>query len=308
MQVYSDINRINSDHQGAVIAIGNFDGVHRGHQALINKAKEVAQANNVPVGVLTFEPHPRQLFQPDQHPARLTPTSLKTQQLNQHGIDFVVSLPFDWDFASQSADDFIKNILKIGLNASHIVVGYDFHFGQLRKGNAKTIKDAGFNADVIEQVSDQNNEPISSSRIRQIIRSGDIAQANDLLNWEWEIQGEVVKGDQRGRELGYPTANVALKNTIHPAYGVYACLVQIEGETEWLPAATNIGIRPMFEVAEGQVEAHILDFPFREIYGKTLRVKPIKRLRGEAKFNSLNDLIVQMEKDCTLAREIIQQK
>ena len=115
----------------------------------------------------------------------------------------------------------------------------------------------------------------------------------------------MVKGDQRGRELGYPTANVMLKNTLHPAYGIYACYVQIEGEQEWLKAATNIGIRPMFEVAEGQVEAHILDFPFREIYGKKLRVKPVARIRSEAKFNSLDELIVQMEKDCVKAREIL---
>jgi len=305
MKVYNSLSNIPSDAQNAVIAIGNFDGVHLGHQALIAKAKEVAKENNLKVGVLTFEPHPRALFQPSQPPARLAPQALKEQRLNAEDIDILISLPFDWDFASQTATDFIQNILKDGLNAAHIIVGHDFHFGQMRKGTAETIKNSGLPIDIVAPVKDENAETISSSRIREYLKTGDIDNANKLLGWNWEIQGEIVKGDQRGRELGYPTANVMLKNTLHPAYGIYACYVQIEGETEWRKAATNIGIRPMFEVAEGQVEAHILDFPFREIYGKTLRIKPIARIRSEAKFNSVDDLIIQMEKDCAKAIEIL---
>ncbi len=305
MKIFNSLNNISNDCKNAVIAIGNFDGVHRGHQTLIKKAKKIATEKNLKVGVLTFEPHPRALFQPSQPPARLTPSDLKAYRLNEEEIDILVSLPFDWDFASQTAEDFIQNILIDGLDAAHIIVGHDFHFGQMRKGTANTIKSAGLNINIVPPFKDKADEIISSSRIREYLKKGDIKNANTLLGWNWEIQGEIVKGDQRGRELGYPTANVMLKNTLHPAYGIYACYIQIEGEQEWLKAATNIGIRPMFEVAEGQVEAHILDFPFREIYGKNLRIKPVSRIRSEAKFNSLDDLIVQMEKDCTKARKIL---
>lgn len=298
MKIISDISKITNSDKGAVIAIGNFDGVHRGHQTLINRAKEIAKNKGAPAGVLTFEPHPRRLFQPDQAPGRLTQANLKADRLNEANIDILFSLGFDWDFASQTADEFIQNILIDGLNASHVIVGENFRFGQLRQGDAEMIKKAGIDVDVISPVVDETHERISSSRIRSAIRSGDIDTANNLLGWEWEIRGPIFRGDRRGHELGYPTANVLMKETLHPAYGVYATLVQIEGENEWLPAATNIGIRPMFEVEEGQVEAHILNFPDRDIYGKILRVKPVKRLRGEAKFNSLEELIAQIDKDC----------
>ena len=305
MQIFKDIKNIPDSAKNAVIVIGNFDGVHLGHQALIHQAAEIAKTTNKKLGVLTFEPHPRVLFQPDLPPARITPSAIKAQKLNSQNIDFLFSLPFDWDFASQTADDFIQNVLKDGLSASHIIVGYDFYFGQLRAGNAETIKDAGIPITSINAIEDKNGKAISSSRIRTNIRKGEIATANKLLGWEWEIQGEIFKGDRRGHELGFPTANVLLKDTIHPAYGVYACLVQIKGENEWLKAATNIGIRPMFEVPVGQIEAHILDFPDRDIYGKNLHIKPIKRLRGEAKFNSLDELITQIDKDCEQVREIL---
>ena len=305
MQIFKSLNNISDDAKDAVIAIGNFDGVHRGHQALLMEAQKIAKKQNKKFGVLTFEPHPRVLFQPDQPPARLTPTKLKAQRLEKHNVDFLFSLDFDWPFASQTAEEFIQNILKDGLNVAHVVVGYDFCFGQLRKGSAETIQNAGIPVQSVAAIHDDKKEIISSSRVRSALRAGDIEAANALLGWDWEIQGKIFRGDRRGHELGYPTANILLKDTLHPAYGVYACKVKIEGEEEWLNAATNIGIRPMFEVSEGQVEAHILDFPDRDIYDKNLRVRPVHRLRGEAKFNSLDDLIAQMEKDCAQAREYL---
>lgn len=305
MKIFNDIQNLPDEAKGTIIAIGNFDGVHRGHTALIQKAADIAKTENKKLGILTFEPHPRRLFQPDLPPARLTPTQLKEQKLKGQNIDFLFSLAFDWNFASQTAEDFIQNILKNNLEAAHVIVGYDFHFGQLRAGNADMIKAANIPVTQVEALNDEKGDIISSSRIRENLRKGNIDIANNLLGWEWEIQGDIFKGDRRGHELGYPTANVLLKDTIHPAYGVYACLIQIEGETKWHPAATNIGIRPMFEVPVGQVEAHILDFPDRDIYGKNLRVKPIQRLRGEAKFNSIGDLVVQIEKDCIQTREIL---
>jgi riboflavin kinase/FMN adenylyltransferase len=305
MKTITNLDDLANEDQGAVIAIGNFDGVHRGHRALIDKACAIAKKEGRSCGVLTFEPHPRQLFQPGQPPARLTPIELKALRLEESGIDLLISLPFDWDFASQSAEHFVSHIIQDKLGASHVVIGHDFRFGQLRKGDAETIKKSGLSVDTVEAVLDEHGEIISSTRIRGELRAGNIKKANALLGWPWEIQGEVVAGDKRGRELGYPTANILLEETLHPAYGIYACHVQIEGEEEWHLAATNIGIRPMFEVPKAQVEAHLLDFPFREIYGKTIRVRPVQRLRGEAKFTSLEDLITQMEKDCALARDIL---
>ena len=305
MKIYKSLTDIPECAKECIIAIGNFDGVHRGHQALLAKASAIAKAENKKLGVLTFEPHPRHLFQPDQAPGRLTSENLKAQQLKQRGVDFLFSLNFDWPFASQSAGEFIQNILVSGLGAAHIVVGYNFCFGQLRKGSADTIQKAGLPVSIIEPIKDEKSEIISSSRVRQFLRAGNIHEAGALLGWDWEVQGQIFRGDRRGHELGYPTANILLNDTLHPAYGVYACLVQIEDESDWLPAATNIGIRPMFEVAQGQVEAHILDFPDRDIYDKILRVKPMMRLRGEAKFNSIEDLITQIEKDCAQVKKIL---
>ena len=305
MIIYNDLIHVQDTAKGCVLVIGNFDGVHRGHQALLDRAREIAKANGLKVGVLTFEPHPRRLFQPDQPPARLTSPDMKAERLKNNNVDFLFSLPFDWGFASQSAEDFIQNILIDAINTSHVIIGYNFRFGQLRKGNADTIRDANINVETVDAIKDEKGETISSSRIRQLLRAGKNDQANKLLGWDWTVDGKIFRGDRRGHELGYPTANILLNDSIHPAYGVYACLIQIEGEEEWLPAATNIGIRPMFEVPEGQVEAHILDFPDIDIYDKILRVRPIKRLRGEAKFDSLDDLIIQMAKDCDQTREIL---
>jgi len=304
MRIIESFHDVQPSDQQSVIAIGNFDGVHRGHKALMNEAQQIAAEYNTSMSVLTFEPHPRQLFQPDQPPARLTPVNVKAKLLKDQGVDRLISLPFTWDFASQSAQDFVQKILIGQLNAAHIVIGDDFCFGQLRQGNAQTIKDHGLPVTIVPPVLDSHDKVISSSRIRQLIRIGDIKTANELLGYDWTIEGKIFRGDRRGHDLGYPTANILLEDTIHPAYGVYACLVKIEGEDQWRMAATNIGIRPMFEVTQGQVEAHILDFPDIDIYNQTLTVKPIKRLRGEAKFNSIDELIEQMARDCIVTREL----
>lgn len=301
-----DIKNISVHEQNAVIAIGNFDGVHLGHQALLSCARDIAAAAKKPFGVLTFEPHPRHLFRPDEPPGRITPAATKQWRLSQSGAGFVCTLPFDWNFASLKADDFIIQILKEGLNAAHIIVGPDFRFGQMRTGTPDMIKQSGMALTVFDEMVDHHGDKIGSSMIREKLRAGDIDAANTLLGWNWEMRGAVFRGDRRGHELGYPTANFLLGDTLHPAYGIYAARVQIEGENEWHPAAVNIGIRPMFEVKEGQVEAHILNFPDRDIYGKILRVQPVTRLRSEAKFNSLEDLKAQMEKDCTQALQILE--
>ena len=278
--------------------------MHKGHRILLGRARTEAESLECPMAVLTFEPHPRKLFRPDDPPFRITPSILKLEKLKEAGVDFVFELGFDWDFASQSAEDFIQHILKDALGAAHVVVGYDFCFGQLRKGTPPMIKTSGIPTTILDKVCDDGDSALSSSRVRTALRHGKIDEANNILGWEWEIRGEVTKGDQRGRELGYPTANVALGDAVHPAYGVYATLVRIEGEEKWHPSATNIGIRPMFEVSTAQVESFIFNFE-REIYGQTLCIRPVQKLRGEAKFNSLEELIAQMDKDCAQAKEIL---
>ncbi len=307
MERISDINAYPEHLKNAVVVIGNFDGVHQGHTALLDKAKEMAVSKKVPCGVLTFEPHPRRLFRSDEPPGRITPIDLKAEQLEQKGMDFVVSVPFDWDFASRSYQDFIECILKQGLGANHVIVGYDFKFGQLRKGSPEDIRSAGIDVTTIDKITQENGVPSSSSAVRQALRHGQVDVANKILGWNWEIRGEVVKGDQRGREMGFPTANVKLEDTIHPAYGIYAARVNIMGEDEWFESAVNIGIRPMFEIAVAQVEAHILDFD-RDIYGKIIRVQLVKRLRGEAKFDSLDCLIKQIYEDCKQAKLVLNSK
>lgn len=265
----------------------------------------MAEAKGASLGVLTFEPHPRKLFRPDDPPFRITPPMVKHRLLKECGVDFIVALPFDWDFASQSAEAFVQNILVAALAPAQVIIGFDFRFGQLRKGDASTIEAAGIPVKAFGAVANKDGEKYGSTSVRQHLRAGEIAEANALLGWDWTIEGTIFHGDRRGHELGYPTANILLGDLLHPAYGIYATLVRIKGEDRWRPAATNIGIRPMFELKQGQVEAHILDFQDRDIYGNTIQVRPIKRLRGEAKFASLDALIAQIEEDCRQTRSVL---
>ena len=305
MDIYTDLSSLPASIKGHLIAIGNFDGVHLGHRALLSKGRNLAASMGLKFGVLTFEPHPRKLFRPDDPPFRITPAPLKHRLLKDCGVDFIVSLDFNWDFASQSAEEFVSDVLVTGLAPKHVLIGFDFRFGQLRKGSSETIEAAGIPVTEFAPANNAGGQKYSSTAVREFLRTGNIQDANDVLGWEWEVGGQVFHGDKRGRELGYPTANVLLGDVLHPAYGIYATMVNIEGEDEWYPAATNIGIRPMFEVKQGQIEAHILDFADRDIYGKVLRVRPVKRLRGEAKFNSLDALIDQIEQDCRQTRDVL---
>jgi riboflavin kinase/FMN adenylyltransferase len=306
MKIITAKENLPSELSQAILVIGNFDGVHKGHQALIAHAKEIADARGLPLGALTFEPHPRALLRPDDPPFRITPMAAKMRRIAAQNVDFTVSLPFNWDFASLSPASFIETVLNDFIKPSHIVVGNDFAFGQMRKGSATDLIAAGYEVTTLEKIEDEGQSEFSSSRIREALHKGDIEAANAMLGWEWEIEGPVVKGDQRGREIGFPTANIPLGEALHPAYGIYATMVQIEGEDTWRPAATNIGIRPMFELKIGQIEAHLMDYE-GDLYGKILRVKPIKWLRGEAKFESLEALIEQIGKDCEQARAVLKE-
>ncbi len=222
MEFFENHQNLPDNAKDCVIVIGNFDGVHLGHQELLNHARERANDLGKQLGVLTFEPHPRKLFRSDEPPSRITPMALKRERLAANGIDNMFCLNFNWDLASLSAEDFIQTILKDGLNAAHIIVGFDFKFGQMRKGTPQTIIDTGLPVTIIDELKNENEQSFSSSRVRQLLRHGKIEEANAMLGWDWEIHGKIFKGDQRGRELGYPTANMPLGDTIHPAYRIYA--------------------------------------------------------------------------------------
>ncbi len=307
MKIFETYTDLPHEAQGAVIAIGNFDGVHRGHMVVLNEARKKAESLGVPLGLMTFEPHPQRLFRPGDPPFRITSFPVKIRRLEQSCVDLLFSVTFDWDFASMSAEQFIETIIKNGLKPAHIVIGDDFHFGQLRKGNIDMLREAGFDVTVVKEQATDSGARFSSSLVRNALQAGDIGAANFLLGWKWEVQEKVVHGEKIGRTIGYPTANLPLADTIHPAYGVYAAYIKIieDGkDANWLPSVINIGIRPMFKISTGQLEAHIFDFD-RDIYGKHLRVRPVKRLRGEAKFATLERLAEQIARDCEEAKKIL---
>lgn len=313
MRIYNSHKYIPERDKGTVMAIGNFDGVHRGHAALINEARDIAKSLGRRTSVLTFEPHPRQLFQKADDPFRLTPGPVKARLMRDLGVDVLYTLKFDATFSLVSAEDFVSKYLVDGYGVHHVVVGRDFQFGQGRSGDIDMLRrmsrDYRFGLTAFEKVTDHDFQTYSSSSVRDALRRGDIESANRMLGWDWEIEGTVINGDKRGRELGYPTANIELGEYLRPSFGVYAVRVALDDfarNPQWLMGAANIGIRPMFETPTPLLEVHILDFE-KDIYSHSLRVQPVKKLRDEEKFDSLDALKDQMAKDCDDTRRLLSQ-
>lgn len=308
MELHNNIERLPAAAQGGVIAIGNFDGLHLGHQVLITAAREIAKKINAPAGVLTFEPHPREFFQKGTEPFRLTLLPAKRRILGELGLDHLFVLPFDEKLAALTADEFIARVLAGALKARHIVVGADFAFGRGRSGTVETLRAAAakglFDLTVIDPVRSGDAEAYSSSRIRALLKAGKFADAAALLGRPWDIEAEVVHGDKRGRDLGYPTANQRLSRHLQPPFGVYAVRVLIEGEADWRPGAANFGIRPMFRIEEPIFETYIFDF-VGDIYGKMVRVQPVAHLRPEMAFDGLEALKERIKQDCLAARAVL---
>ena len=295
---------------GAVVAIGNFDGVHRGHQAVMVQAKDIAAGLGAPVVALTFEPHPRRLFQPDAEPFRLTTLRSKAHHMEELGIEGMVVLHFDRAMAAMAAEDFITEVLVDGLAARHIVVGEDFAFGRGRAGNVDLLKSmagaGGFAITPAVQIRDEDGSIISSNTIRAFLKEGRPDAAARLLGRPWEVDGRVVHGDGRGKDLGFPTANVRMGDCLHPRPGVYAVRAGIDAgaDTEWLDGVVNFGVRPQFDGVDVRLEVFLMDFS-GDLYRRTLRVAFIAFLRPEAAFEDVDALISQMELDVTEAREIL---
>ncbi|PTW62298.1 riboflavin kinase/FMN adenylyltransferase [Breoghania corrubedonensis] len=292
--------------KGGVVGIGNFDGVHRGHQAVLEKVREEADRLGLPGYVMTFEPHPRAFFTPQKPLFRLTPPHAKAEIVRAFGLEGLLVLPFDASFALREASDFVERILVKRLSIVHAVTGYDFHFGRARAGTPDYLRQSGdkhgFGVSIVDRVHDEGGETISSSRIRKALSDGEIALANGLLGYRWFAEGAVRDGDKRGRELGYPTANIALNPDCALAHGIYAVRTVIDGVLH--NGVANFGRRPTFDNGAPLLEVHVFDFA-GNLYGKTLEVSFVSFLRGEEKFDTIDALIVQMDRDSEEARAAI---
>lgn len=290
---------------GAVVALGNFDGVHRGHAELARVTLALAAERGASAAALTFEPHPRSVFRPDAPVFRLTPPAIKTELLGRAGLDPTFVLPFDREIAAISAEAFIDELLLGKLAAAGLVCGYDFHFGQGRAGSPEMLQAraqaAGVPVVVVPPFAWQG-EAVSSTLIRAALEQGDVARATDFLGRPWFVRGAVAHGDKRGRDLGYPTANMHLARDCRLRHGIYAVRIRIDGI--WHDGVASFGSRPTFDDGPPKLETFVFDFS-GDLYGRQVDVALVAWLRGEAKFDTLEALIVQMDADSAKARDIL---
>jgi riboflavin kinase / FMN adenylyltransferase len=302
-----------SQSRGAVLALGNFDGLHRGHAALIGDACDRARANGVPAAVLTFEPHPRSVFVPGAEPFRLTPFRVKEREIARLGVDLMFVQHFDLAFAQKSAESFVEEVLLGAVGVSHIVVGHDCTFGNKRRGSPEMLRAAGaehgFGVTVVEPVRGPDAAAYSSTHIRELLKSGRPREAAAQLGRFWEIDGRVMVGDRRGRTIGFPTANMALGEFLRPAFGVYAVRVSGDGPDDAFAGRTidgvaNLGLRPTVGGDEPRLETHLFDTD-TDLYGRHLRVSLVDFIRPERKFSGLDALKAQIAEDAQRAREIL---
>jgi riboflavin kinase/FMN adenylyltransferase len=292
--------------RGAVVAIGNFDGVHRGHRAVIATARARAEALGRPAAALTFEPHPRAFFRPQEPLFRLTDERNKLRLLSVTGLDGAVVMRFDAALAELSAEDFVERILIERLAIAGATIGFDFRFGASRAGSPDYLVAAGsqlgFTVDVVPPF-ENGGRRVSSQPIRVALAEGRIADATDMLGYPWFVSGEVVHGDKRGRELGYPTANLRLDPACGLRHGIYAVRVGIGGRR--FDGVANFGRRPMFDVGAVLLEAFLFDFD-GDLYGQTVDVAFVAWIRPELKFDSIDELVRRMNEDSRLARTALQ--
>lgn len=296
--------------RGAVVAIGNFDGLHPGHRVVIAAAGRVARAAGTPHAVLTFEPHPYAVFNPTAPPFRLTPFRSKARHIEALGVDLLFALHFDREFAKHTAEQFIDEILVRGLGAGHVVVGYDFVFGNQRRGTAAFLVEAartrGFAVTIVAREAASGGEAYSSTRIREHLTGARPREAAKLLGRWWEIDGRVEHAAGVGKSLGYPTANLPLADYLRPAPGIYAAFAGVEDgkRTAWHPAAAYFGRRPTLGEHALGLEAYLIDFA-GELYGRHLRLALVDYLRPDATFANLDALKAQISDDVARARRIL---
>jgi riboflavin kinase / FMN adenylyltransferase len=299
--------------RGAVLAMGNFDGLHLGHAALIGMARDRTRAGGAPLALLTFEPHPRSVFMPETEPFRLTPFRVKEREVARLGVDLLFVQHFDHAFAKKSAESFVDEVLLGAVGLSHIVVGHDCTFGNQRRGTPQMLRAAGaehgFGVTVVEPVHGPDAAAYSSTHIRQLLRAGRPREAAAQLGRFWEIDGRVMVGDRLGRTIGFPTANLGLGEYLRPALGVYAVRVAGDGPDDpfagrAIDGVANIGLRPTVGGLEPRLEAHLFDTD-ADLYGRHLRVSLVEFIRPEQKFAGLDALKAQIAADAAQARTIL---
>ena len=290
-----------------VAAIGNFDGVHKGHQHLIQTAKMMANDLGVAFGIITFAPHPRAFFRPQDPPFLLMDETQKQKTLSSYGADVIVQIAFNDDLRIASPEEFVEEILA-PLQIIHLFAGRDFAFGKARAGDIAHLTALGRPFDMkvtgVSLAIDEHHMVISSSRIRAALQAGQVDLATDMLGRAPMIAGTVIKGDQRGRTIGFPTANLSLASQLQPAFGVYAITAQIEGEGRVFDGVANIGLRPTVNDRGVLAEAHLFDFQ-DDIYGQRIEISLQGYVRAEMKFEGIDALKQQIQDDATRAREIL---
>ncbi len=295
------------DHlRGAVIALGNFDGFHLGHQAVVREAVDWARGEGRPAIIATFDPHPVRFFRPDTPPFRLTTLDQRQELFAAAGADAMLVFHFDALFAANSAEDFVVRLLHHRIGAAGVVTGEDFTFGKGRGGNLALLRELGARVGLAARsvgAVAADGEIVSSSRIRAALQAGDCPAAARLLTRPFAIRGVVQHGDKLGRNIGYPTANLPLGSYLRPRYGIYAVTGHLPDGT-LLNGAANLGIRPTFEPPRELLEPHFFDFS-GDLYGQEIEVAFHHFLRPEAKFDTVNALVAQMERDCAQARELL---
>ncbi len=300
MTVIAHYKHVPDSARGFSVALGNFDGVHAGHRAVIEGA--VAAGGNL--GVATFEPPPRQFFRPDDPPFRIYRPARRNARLMELGAAAVFELPFNADMAAMTDEAFARDVLKDGIGASHVTVGFDFRFGRGRMGDAGRLaslgRALGFGVTIIEKIESLGAKA-SSTAIREALIAGEPEKAAEILGHDWVVDGVVEHGEKRGRTIGFPTANLHLGDLIHPRHGVYAVRARLAGDTDWRDGVANFGRTPTTGIRDPLLETFIFDFE-GDIYGQQLEVALVRYLRPELKFDSLDEMVVQMDKDVAAAK------
>lgn len=313
MRVWRGLAEVDPGLGSTVVTIGNFDGVHRGHQEVLAHARALTERlGGLPVVVLTFDPHPMVVVRPDRAPAAITTVEERATLLTEQGADAVLVLPFDEEVSRWSPEEFIDRVLVRALHAKAVVVGENFRFGHKAAGHVDTLREAGLEVESLT-LEGPGGRPWSSTYVRERVAEGDVVAAAEALGRPLRVTGVVVEGDHRGRELGFPTANVpALPGTAVPADGVYADWLtvqkQVPGNPAYegrLPAAISVGTNPTFDGHDRRVESYVLDRDDLELYGARVAVDFVERLRGQVKFESIDELISQMKADVDAARKIL---
>jgi riboflavin kinase/FMN adenylyltransferase len=306
MDVIQGVDSMPSAYRRTILTIGNYDGVHLAHRHICGIIKEAASERGARSAVLTFDPHPLSVVAPERCPPLMTTLDEKLARLEEQGIDATIVQPFTSGLAAMTAGEFVEAIVHEKVKAEMVYVGFNFHFGKGRKGNIGLLREEGkrlgFETRIIPAFQFKGSR-VSSSEIRRLLIAGDVGEAAQLLGQPHLIEGAVVKGEGRGRQIGIPTVNIDYPPVLIPANGVYACWIQIGGrKAPRLPAVTNIGKRPTFDGGKITVEAHLLEGG-RDLYGEILRVEFISRLREERKFSGPDALVAQIREDIETGRE-----